>query len=637
MKSLLFYFLQVIVCSGILYGYYFFALRNRKFHRYNRYYLLFAAAVSLVIPAFNIPVYFQAKPSSEFLQALSSFSSFRSETVAVTEGDKIAITTFYSWENISKLIYLLVASAVLLRLLIALLRINKLIRSHLNERIDHLYFINTEEPGTPFSFLNWLFWNKKIDLTSETGAQIFRHELFHIRQKHSLDIIFFELLAIIFWANPFFHVFKKEIRAIHEFLADEFAMKENEEWSYAELLLMQLLESRNHLLNPFFHTQIKRRIAMITSSKKSSYTYLRKLLVLPIVAIVMALFAFKYKNKQYLMTSIVEKQNIDTIPKTGSKRSFFYSHPDKLILEADTLIHYPHPNTCKIDLKKALIIINGQKKGTEILKKKTIISDKITFFSKDDHMTIEKFGKEGQNGVIVFENAVTINTPPSEYYKNDLAESNKLAESDKIFEKVEIDASFPGGEAAWRNFVSNNLKKSIPTDKDAPGGTYTVWLQFIVDKEGNIIDIRALTSHGYGMEEESLRLMRSSPKWIPAKQNGHVVKAYRKQPITFVVDRREKDSITILNPVNNSNLTTLYVGVRNRIAIKVDGVSPENIVVRLSSGSGGLLSPGALHIEGNNGFYTAKVSFVGAVLLAVYSKENGIEKKLAEKTLQTRG
>src|SRR6187402_3357634 len=94
-----------------------------------------------------------------------------------------------------------------------------------------------------FSFFRWLFWNRKIELHSEKGEQIFRHELFHIQQKHSWDIIFMELISIFFWINPFFHLIKKELKAIHEFLADEFAVKGNRNWQYAELLLMQVLNT----------------------------------------------------------------------------------------------------------------------------------------------------------------------------------------------------------------------------------------------------------------------------------------------------------------------------------------------------------------------------------------------------------
>jgi hypothetical protein len=287
----------VIICSGILYGYYHIVLRNKKFHLYNRYYLLIASVISIIIPFLNIPVHFAwHEEPSVISRTLAVISSGNPGSIHIPY-DKTLDTTFFSPENIYKLLYLLVASFFFIRFISGILYIRKLLRKNTVEKIDQVRFINTEEPGTPFSFFKWLFWNKKIDLRSENGEQIFRHELFHIRQKHSRDVIFAEVLTLVFWINPFFHLLKKEIRAIHEFLADEFATKKNDRWSYAELLVMQLLgSSHNHLVNPFFHNQLKRRIAMITSSKKPGYQFFRKLMVLPIITLVFALFAFKIKN-----------------------------------------------------------------------------------------------------------------------------------------------------------------------------------------------------------------------------------------------------------------------------------------------------------------------------------------------------
>jgi protein TonB len=114
-------------------------------------------------------------------------------------------------------------------------------------------------------------------------------------------------------------------------------------------------------------------------------------------------------------------------------------------------------------------------------------------------------------------------------------EEKKEEDENKIFEKVEIEASFKGGESAWRKYLERNLNANTPVDNGAAEGTYTVWVQFIVDKEGAISDVKALSNHGYGMEEEAVKVIRKGPAWIPAIQNGRAVKAYRKQPITFVV------------------------------------------------------------------------------------------------------
>lgn len=116
-----------------------------------------------------------------------------------------------------------------------------------------------------------------------------------------------------------------------------------------------------------------------------------------------------------------------------------------------------------------------------------------------------------------------------------IVEVKKVDDENKIFDKVEIEASFPGGDKKWRQYLERNANGQVATDNGAPEGVYTTVVQFVVDKEGNISDVRALTNHGYGMEEEAMRVIKKGPKWSPAIQNGRQVKAYRKQPITFQV------------------------------------------------------------------------------------------------------
>lgn len=103
---------------------------------------------------------------------------------------------------------------------------------------------------------------------------------------------------------------------------------------------------------------------------------------------------------------------------------------------------------------------------------------------------------------------------------------------------IEKEAHFSGEEAGWRKFLQRNLDPDVPVRNRAPEGTYMVIVQFIVDKEGHVTDIKPLTKFGFGMEDEVIRILRKSPKWIPAIQFGRNVKAYRKQPVTFMVTKR---------------------------------------------------------------------------------------------------
>lgn len=108
------------------------------------------------------------------------------------------------------------------------------------------------------------------------------------------------------------------------------------------------------------------------------------------------------------------------------------------------------------------------------------------------------------------------------------------------FKRVEKEAYFIGGEKAWLQFISENINSKIPVKKKAPAGLYTVIIQFIVRTDGTVSDVEALTNVGYGMEEESIRVIKKSPLWVPAVQDGKKVNAYRKQPLTFSIEGKEK-------------------------------------------------------------------------------------------------
>lgn len=108
----------------------------------------------------------------------------------------------------------------------------------------------------------------------------------------------------------------------------------------------------------------------------------------------------------------------------------------------------------------------------------------------------------------------------------------KQNEPDEPFTIVEIDAKFNGN---WKAFLEKNLNPEVATDNNAPPGRYSVIMQFVVDLEGKISDIKALTEHGYGLEQEAIRVLKKAAKWEPAIQNGRPVKAFRRQVIIFEV------------------------------------------------------------------------------------------------------
>src|SRR5690606_16727733 len=87
----------------------------------------------------------------------------------------------------------------------------------------------------------------------------------------------------------------------------------------------------------------------------------------------------------------------------------------------------------------------------------------------------------------------------------------------------------------WRKFLERNLNPQVAINNNAPPGIYTVMIQFVVDTDGSISEIKVLNDPGYGLGEEAIRVIKKSRKWQPAIQDGRPAKAYRKQPITFQI------------------------------------------------------------------------------------------------------
>jgi len=113
-----------------------------------------------------------------------------------------------------------------------------------------------------------------------------------------------------------------------------------------------------------------------------------------------------------------------------------------------------------------------------------------------------------------------------------IIETKKDDEPD-IYSFVQIPAKYDGD---WVKFLTRNLNAEVPVDNGAPVGRYNVIIQFVVDKEGNLSDIIALTNYGFGMEQEAMRVLKKAKGWKPGIQNGHEVKSYHKQPVTFIVE-----------------------------------------------------------------------------------------------------
>ncbi|HSN59771.1 MAG TPA: N-acetylmuramoyl-L-alanine amidase, partial [Ferruginibacter sp.] len=178
-----------------------------------------------------------------------------------------------------------------------IVQIVHLLKTNSSKYINDVVFVESNAKGTPFSFFKFIFWNSAIDLYSETGQQIFAHELAHVREKHSADKLFLNIVLIVCWINPIFWLIKKELNLIHEFIADKKAVANNDASALAAMIVTSAYPKHAYLLtNHFFYSPIKRRLQMLSKYNTTKAGYFYRILALPVVLFFVAAFTIKTKT-----------------------------------------------------------------------------------------------------------------------------------------------------------------------------------------------------------------------------------------------------------------------------------------------------------------------------------------------------
>lgn len=307
MLSLIPYMVKVVIISGILFGYYRLFLRDKKFHRFNRFYLLSAIAIPLWLPLIHFDL--------SFAGANVMLPEVLRQDIRMDDIIIIAPTSrFLNFEMVLNGIYLLVAFILCVLLIYSIIQIYRIsVRGH-TIRTHGTLLISTPVPGTPFSFFNRVFWNPETNLQSAEGVKLLNHELAHCRQRHSADKIFTSVACALFWFNPLFWFIKKELHLVHEFLADEESFQ-SDGAAFSKIILQGIYPGyRWDITNNFYYSPIKRRIMMLFKNNQRKANYLGRILILPLAAGIFLFFTMKDKTN----SGITDIQPVitDTIPQS---------------------------------------------------------------------------------------------------------------------------------------------------------------------------------------------------------------------------------------------------------------------------------------------------------------------------------
>jgi beta-lactamase regulating signal transducer with metallopeptidase domain len=447
-----------------------FFLSKETFFTKNRWYLLVTPVLSFILPFIKIST-FQKVVSEEFIIHLPEIVLSPEKVIQETE-------MYQSINEVSYVNLLFWLGVVLFSILFLFkfFKIINLIRKHQLEKKEQYTLIFIPNQTKAFSFFNFIFLGKKIPVSQQN--QIIAHELVHSKQKHSLDLLFFEFLKIAMWFNPMIFIYQKRITLIHEYISDEVAAKSETKEAYINNLLSNFFQVENiAFVNQFYKkTLIKKRIIMMKKKQSKKKNQLKYLVLIPVLA------------SMLFYTSCASKATVNKL--TESER------------------------VAQEDLKN--IALENQKLKDSITK----LNQKSEFLSKSASFLRDKL------------------------YNKTEKESDENLVSFMIIDKA---PTFPGCESGDKKCFSKSVQMHFGKNFDSDmvntlglnPGRKRVFVAFVIDKEGNIVDVNARAPHPK-IKVEVIRVMKTLPKMIPGEHAGEKIVVKYSIPFTLTIDDVKK-------------------------------------------------------------------------------------------------
>jgi len=299
MGTFLVYILKSAACLAVFYLFYKLLMSRDTFHRFNRFALLGLLVLSSLLPLVEASVNSPAAVQETMLtlEQLLLLADIQ------PEGESMAATTPSAtvlWLRAALLVYLTGIVFFIVRNLCSLARLGRLIRQGKREALNS-YLPDRKEKNVrlvvhdhdiaPFSWMHWIVIARK-DL-EENGREILIHELAHIRNRHSWDLLLADLCIFVQWFNPAAWLLKQELQNIHEYEADETVLREGvNARNYQMLLIKKAVGTRLYsMANSFNHSSLKKRITMMLKEKSNPWARAKYLYILPLAALAVTAFA----------------------------------------------------------------------------------------------------------------------------------------------------------------------------------------------------------------------------------------------------------------------------------------------------------------------------------------------------------
>ncbi len=543
MVEFLIYDLKVAVLVAVFYMFYRLLLSRETYHRVNRTVLLGTAIASFILPLCVITLHKTVVVSGgSGLVTLDGLG-----TVEMAEPQ----TPF--WQTVAVVVFFAGMAASLGFTLYNIFQVWRLIsRSEHHQQPDGTVVCVADREVSPFSWMHYIVLSPS-DYEAQ-DASVLAHERGHISLHHSLDVILVDVLTALQWFNPAMWMLRQDLRAIHEYEADAAVLSQGINMRQYQYLLIQkaVAACGYSVANGITHSTLKNRINMMLTNKKTNRaSWLKLLAMLPIVGTALALNAETVNDYVYEDT---QEQPQKKIVKKGRKAAQVKLNDKTIEVKAESAAA-EEKETAKTaepqEKKQSPIIITGEANGPEPLividgKAATMQQLKALDPKEIDNLSVIKneealkeyakhFKADTSNGILF------INT--KEYVKNGKKElvsatvkakepkEEETGTGEKAFNVVEQMPQFPGGDIELMKFLSENVK--YPEAAEETGTQGRVIVQFIVEADGSITNVKVVKNVSEEIDAEAVRVINAMPKWKPGMQKGQPVRVKYTIPVTF--------------------------------------------------------------------------------------------------------
>ncbi|SFU68264.1 Signal transducer regulating beta-lactamase production, contains metallopeptidase domain [Pustulibacterium marinum] len=523
------YLVLSIACQVLFLLLYDVFLKKETFFNSNRAYLLFTPLISLVLPLIHIPNFGKIVPRAFVLPKLEVATTSES----VVQLQEVVVTGESSqnlWSQITavELVFIIGVLLSFSYFLFKIISISKLKERGTIKWKFGFYEVTIPKSNIAFSFFNNMFLGEEVK--QKNHDHIIAHELVHIQQKHSWDLLYFEVFRIVFWFNPLVYMYQKRITELHEFIADRKTSQQNKKEHYQQLL-QEVFQTENiSFINQFFNQSlIKKRIKMLQKSNSKKRELFKYVLIIPMLAGILAYTAACSQDE----TETITQEETAEVSEKALKLQYLKEIQDKVA--AGENIHDLMVAFMKIEDKGENVPSTFEEHCYQSMLL-YVMADKMRLEEdKKEEIKESLFNSTYDEYLVRFNSEKKFNTAKEvTYFDDDYADATPFTRVAKkpVFKGCEnaVDAS-ECFKTKLDAFIAANFK--YPESAKAEGIQGRQYVMFTIGTDGNV-HVSGLRGNDERLEQEAKRLIEALPTMIPGEDaNGNKVPVTFAYPIVF--------------------------------------------------------------------------------------------------------